>query len=163
VRSLIVFRHGKSDWVAGGDDRRRPLSSRCRRNAALMGRFLAASGQPPDVALCSPAVRASDTLRIAVEAGRWACEVRTCDALYSGLPETCDEVRRLAPGSAVAVLVGHEPTSSQLVGQLIGGGRVRLPTAAMARIDLEIDAWADLTTGCGELAWLVGPRLLGPG
>lgn len=164
MRSLIVFRHGKSDWHADdGDDRTRPLAPRGRRSAATMGRFLSGIGEVPDLALSSPAVRAADTLRIAVEAGGWACELRTSDALYAGVGEVLADLRLLAPEVVIAMVVGHEPTSSALTATLIGGGRVRLPTAAMTRIDLDVESWADLQPGVGELVWLVPPSLVEPG
>jgi phosphohistidine phosphatase len=167
MRSLIVFRHGKSDWHAdGGDDRTRPLAPRGRRSAAAMGRFLSGIGEVPEFAVSSPAVRASDTLRIAVEAGGWACELGTSDALYAGVGEVLADLRQLVPEVLIAMVVGHEPTFSALTATLIGGGRVRLPTAGMARIDLDVESWADLQPGIGELVWLVPPSLVttgGPG
>jgi hypothetical protein len=35
-----------------------------------------------------------------------------------------------------------------------------MPTAAIAKIDLPIDDWADLRAGQGTLSWLVSPKLL---
>ncbi|HXY45553.1 MAG TPA: histidine phosphatase family protein [Acidimicrobiales bacterium] len=164
MSSLIVFRHGKSDWQAGdGDDRSRPLSRRGRRSAAAMGRFLACTGQVPELALTSPALRATETLRLAMEAGGWRGEVRTSEALYGGVGEVLAELRLLAPDVVAAMVVGHEPTSSDLIAVLIGGGRIRLPTGAMARIDLGPESWSDLEPGCGELAWLLSPRLAAEG
>ncbi|HMF03267.1 MAG TPA: phosphoglycerate mutase family protein, partial [Acidimicrobiia bacterium] len=77
--ALILFRHGKSDWDAAdaGDDRARPLARRGRKAAERMGRFLARAGQVPDVAITSPALRAAETLRLAMEGGGWSCPVRT--------------------------------------------------------------------------------------
>jgi|GEM_PF-5027468 phosphohistidine phosphatase len=124
-----------------------------------MGRFLAAAGQVPELALTSPALRATETLHLAVEAGRWTCEVRTREALYAGVDEVLAELRLLPPDVVTAMVVGHEPTSSELTAMLIGGGRIRLATAAMARIDLDLERWPDLGPGCGELAWLLPPRL----
>jgi len=113
----------------------------------------------PDLALTSPAFRAFETLRIAAEEGGWSCEVRTDDALYAGMGEVLAELRLLPGAIVTALVVGHEPTSSELVASLIGGGRVRLATGAMARIDLDIESWEELEPGCGELVWLVPPRL----
>jgi len=158
--SLILFRHGKSDWHAGqADDLARPLSGRGRQSARAMGRFLADAGQIPDRALSSPAERARQTIRIAMKAGGWSCEVSTREALYRGVAEVLDELRGQPPGFDVILIVGHEPTCSAALETLIGGGRVRMPTAALARVELEIASWADLEPGCGELAWLVHPRL----
>src|SRR5580700_6638561 len=93
MRTLLLFRHGKSEWTSGGgDDRSRPLSSRGKKAARTMGRFLA-RGDTPDLALSSPAVRASETLRLAMAAGGWSCETATREALYDGVPELLGELR----------------------------------------------------------------------
>jgi len=47
------------------------------------------------------------------------------------------------------------------VSLLIGGGLVRMPTAALARIDLLVDEWSEVGPGTGVLSWLVVPRVIG--
>lgn len=161
--ALILFRHGKSDWDAddAGDDRARPLARRGRKAAQRMGKFLARAGQLPDAAITSPAVRAADTLRLAMEGGGWSCPVRTADLLYhGGVSGLLTEVQREPAGTDVLLAVGHEPTWSAALVELVGGGHVRFPTAAMVRIDFDLDHWADVAPATGALAWLVAPRLL---
>jgi phosphohistidine phosphatase len=161
VSALIVFRHGKSDWDTGQDDRERPLASRGRKAARTMGRLLSRAGQAPDAAICSPAVRADETLRLAMEAGDWKCPVRVAHGLYEGGVEgALAEIRAEASEAGLLVVVGHEPTSSELAGLLIGGGRIGLPTGAALRIDFEEGtSWSDVGPGIGELAWMLVPRL----
>ncbi len=125
-----------------------------------MGRFLSQAGEVPDAALTSPALRASETLRLAAEAGGWGCEGRVCEALYGSVTDVLGELRRLPDSCGTVVVVGHEPTSSELAATLAGGGHLRLPTAAMVRIDLDVGTWADLRPDCGEIAWLMTPSLL---
>jgi phosphohistidine phosphatase len=159
---LILLRHGKSDWQADyGDDRSRPLAQRGRKAAKRMGRFLSRAGQVPDAAITSPAVRADDTLRLAMEGGGWTCPVRMAPALYGGgVPGLFGEVRKEPATTDVLLAVGHEPTWSEAVAALIGGGEIRFPTAALARVDLDVDAWDEIAPGTGVLAWTIGPRLL---
>jgi phosphohistidine phosphatase len=160
---LILLRHGKSDWQADyGDDRSRPLAQRGRKAAKRMGRFLSRAGQVPDAAITSPAVRADDTLRLAMEGGGWTCPVRMAPALYGGgVPGLFGEVRKEPATTDVLLAVGHEPTWSEAVAALIGGGEIRFPTGALARVDLDVDAWDEIAPGTGVLAWTIGPRLLG--
>jgi len=161
--ALILLRHGKSDWDAedGGDDRARPLARRGRKAARRMGRFMARAGQVPDSAITSPAVRAADTLQLAMGGGGWSCPVRTAPSLYGGgVSGLLAEVRREPVGTDVLLAVGHEPTWSAALAALVGGGEVRFPTAALARVDLDVDRWDEVAPGTGVLAWLVVPRLL---
>jgi phosphohistidine phosphatase len=160
---LILFRHGKSDWDADypGGDAARPLARRGQKAAKRMGKFLARAGQAPDAAITSPAVRAEDTLRLAMEGGGWTCPVRVAATLYhGGLPGLLAEVRKEPATTDVLLAVGHEPTWSEAVSALIGGGQVGLPTAAMARIDFDVDGWDEVAPRRGALGWIVVPRLL---
>jgi phosphohistidine phosphatase len=163
--SLIMFRHAKSDWHAdyGGDDRLRPLSRRGQKAAKRMGRFLARSGQLPERAITSPAVRAEQTLLLAMEAGEWDCPVRSRPTLYSDVDALFDELRHEPDETGVLLVVGHEPTWSEAAGLLTGGSQLDLPTASMLRINFDVDRWAEIGVGTGRLAWLVTPRLLGEG
>lgn len=161
--ALILLRHGKSDWDAepGGEDRARPLARRGRKAAQRMGRFLARAGQVPDAALTSPAVRAADTLRLAMEGGGWSCPVRTAASLYGGgVAGLLAEVQQEPAATGVLLAVGHEPTWSAALTALVGGGEVRFPTGALARVDFDVDHWDEVAPGRGVLAWLVVPRLL---
>jgi phosphohistidine phosphatase SixA len=162
MKRLLLFRHGKSDWDARyGADHDRPLAKRGRKAASLMGRYLAGLDQVPDRIVCSSAVRARETLRLATEAGKWSCPVAVAEELYQASPETVLELIRETRDSVNTVLlVGHEPTWSLLTGRLIGKARLEFPTAAIARIDLPVTRWADVEFGKGVLAWLVTPKLL---
>ena len=161
--ALILFRHGKSDWDAddGAEDRARPLARRGRKAAQRMGRFLARAGQVPDAAITSPAVRAADTLRLAMEGGGWRCPVRAATTLYGGgVSGLLAEVNQEPAATSVLLAVGHEPTWSAALTVLVGGGEVRFPTAALARIDFDVEGWEDVAPASGVLTWLVVPRLL---
>ncbi|MEM7480016.1 MAG: histidine phosphatase family protein [Acidobacteriota bacterium] len=161
-RIVLLFRHGKSDWNAAFDhDRDRPLAPRGERAARRMGRFLAAVGPQPEIALASPARRAFDTLEIAAEAGRWHSALRAEERIYAEGPDPLLAALREQPDAAAAVLLaGHEPSISEVLTVLTGGIAVRFPTAAMARIDLPAGLWSELAGGTGELRWLVTPKLL---
>jgi phosphohistidine phosphatase len=162
VPALILLRHGKSDWDTDyGDDRARPLARRGRKAAEAIGRFLARAEQVPDAAITSPAVRAEDTLRRAMKAGGWTCPVRTAPNLYgAGVSGLLTEIQIEPSSTGVLLAVGHEPTWSNAVAAFVGGGSVRFPTAAVARVDFDVARWEDVRPGTGELAWIVPPRLL---
>jgi len=96
-----------------------------------------------------------------MKAGRWDCPVRTAVGLYGlGLSGLVGEIRQESERADVLLAVGHEPTWSDAASAFIGGGRLRFPTAALARIDFDVDRWKDVAPDTGTLAWLVTPRLL---
>jgi phosphohistidine phosphatase len=162
VKTLILLRHAKSDWGAAHDaDHERPLAKRGRNAAATMGALLARAGQVPDRVLTSSAVRAQETVRLAVEAGNWECPTEVAPDFYGSSPATVvARVREEDDAAASLLLAGHEPTWSMLASQLMGGGFLRFPTAAMARIDLDIESWSRLEFDKGVLVWFLIPRLI---
>jgi phosphohistidine phosphatase len=161
VPSLLLLRHAKSDWSRTEDDRDRPLAPRGRRGARSVGKFLARAGQTPDLAITSPAVRATETLRLAIEAGGWSFPVRESERLYGGgVQDLIDELRACSGSMSLVLAIGHEPTWSEAAAVLTGGSDIRMPTAAVCRIDFEVLGWPDVGGGAGVLAWLVTPRLL---
>jgi phosphohistidine phosphatase len=162
MKRVLLLRHGKSDWDSDtGDDRDRPLAKRGQRAARVMGRLLTRSALVPDVAVTSSAVRARVTLELAMKAGGWDCPVQVSEALYGEGPyAVIDEIGRQSDEATTLLLVGHEPTWSETLGLLVGGGRHRVPTGALAGIDLDIERWADVGPGAGQLAILFPPRLI---
>jgi phosphohistidine phosphatase len=166
MKRFILFRHAKAEPEADGGDHARPLSPRGMEAARTMGRFLALAGQEPQRVLCSSSVRTRETLEEAKRAGEWECEEEVLDELYLAEPAAVLDVIRRQRGAARTLMVlGHEPTASELVRLFTGQGMpashapVDFPTAAMARIDLDIESWSDADFGLGQLVWLVPPKL----
>ncbi|MEL7059812.1 MAG: histidine phosphatase family protein [Acidobacteriota bacterium] len=161
MKELIWMRHGKSDWnAAWTDDAGRALRPRGQRAAATMGRFLAAAGLAPDRLIASHAVRARDTAEGARVAGGFTASLEIDDGLYAAnLPAALDLVRRQNDELGRLMVVGHEPIASGIVATL-SGARVAMVTAAIAVIDLEVEAWSAVTAGCGRLRLFLPPRPL---
>jgi len=161
VKTLLLLRHGKSDWTSGVADHDRVLAPRGEDAAARVGRFLAELGQVPDRAVSSTAVRARETAEQAAVAGKWSPEIELRSGFYgTGPDELLEWIRQVDDVTNSLLLVGHQPTWSLLAEGLIGGGNLRFPTAAIARIDLHVERWRDVEFGSGELVWFQLPRLL---
>lgn len=161
MKTLLFLRHAKSDWDADfNHDHERPLAKRGRKAAKVMGKLLAQMEEVPNRVLCSTSVRTRTTLERAMKAGNWSCPVEYTDRLYHATSATVlDLVRAESEGTDTLLLVGHEPTCSGAIERFIGGGDVRFPTAAAARLDLHVDRWEAVQFGAGQLIWLIPPRL----
>ena len=162
MKRVILLRHAKSDWSAEhANDHDRPLNKRGRRAAAMMGRYLAGIEQLPDRVISSTALRARDTVDRAGAAGGWDRPVRWSAELYEATPDAVLELIRTEDDTATSLLLaGHEPTWSLLAEMLIGGGNLRIPTAAMLRVDFAASSWRDVDVATGTLIWQVTPKLL---
>src|ERR1700761_5387448 len=68
ARQLVLLRHAKSDYPEEVPDHDRPLAKRGRRDAPVVGRWLAESGHVPDAVVCSTALRARETWELAAAA-----------------------------------------------------------------------------------------------
>lgn len=158
-KRLLFFRHAKSDWEAKYDnDHERPLARRGSRIAMVMGRVLTASQQLPEMVFCSSAIRARRTLELAQRAGGWERPVEIRKEIYAASPEGLLELAAQLPDKQKSImLIGHEPGFSETIGRLIGG-RVSMPTASVARVDLSIKSWRDIAPGKGKLIWLLQPK-----
>ena len=135
-RTLVLIRHGKSDWAGGHVDRDRPLAPRGRRQAAESGRWLAAHGPRLDLAIVSPAVRASATWDLVAAELTEPPPVRVEETAYtfdgSDLLALVDGLADLAS----VALVGHNPALEELLERLTGQARP-MPTSCLAVIDLD--------------------------
>ena len=160
MKSLLVMRHAKSDWSRPDrEDFDRPLNKRGRKDVPRVAGFLEACAGPPDLVLASAAVRAQETAARLVEELGEGPQLVLDGRLYMAGPEALSEVLAAAAGkAATALVIAHNPGMEQWVARLTGA-RVRLPTAAVARVDLEVPRWEGPLEG-GVLQWLVTPRLL---
>lgn len=160
MRTLYVLRHAKSDWNAAyGADHERPLNPRGIAAAKTMGRLLAERRELPDRILCSSALRTRQTIELAIAAGDWNRTPILEPALYLASPGTVLDLLCEQPDDVDSLLlVGHQPTCADLVRRLTGDPPPRFVTAALARVELDVDSWRQVEPCRGKLAWFETPK-----
>ena len=159
MKTLLLLRHAKSSWKeAEIADFDRPLNERGRRAAPFMGKLLSDRGLSPDLIVSSPAKRASETAKLFKEAGEFAAPLVFDDRIYEASPNTLLYVATETDDAVNALmLVGHNPGMEGLI-QALTVRAEPMPTAAVAVIDLAIDAWRDIAPGRGTLREIFRPR-----
>lgn len=163
MKTLLLLRHAKAVRDAPGGDAARPLAAEGEDAADRLGRLLAAAGIAPAALLTSPAVRARQTLERVAAAAGWSGVPQQVRPLYEVTPAAVlNELRQLPAEADSALVVGHQPTWSEVALRLIGGGALRLATGAVVCIGLDVHGWGEVAPGRGELLWLVPPKLLAP-
>ena len=163
-RTLVLLRHAKSAYPTGVPDHERPLAERGIREAALAGEWLRANLPTIDAVLCSTATRARDTLeRTGIDA-----PVRYVDRLYGATAGTViEEVNKVSDDVSTLLVVGHEPTTSEVA--LILAGSDGTDTVVLERISekyptssiavLRVDGgWAQVEPGSAALVDFHVPR-----
>ena len=109
---------------------------------------------------CSPAERARDTSLLCAEAADYVGEIRFEEMLYYEEDDAYLELLwGLDDDLGSVMIVGHNPTTASVI-ETLSGVFVRMPTAALARIDFTIDEWSELEEGKGQLVWVQLPRQL---
>ena len=162
MKTLLIMRHAKSSWnYPELSDYDRPLNARGKRDAPRMGKHLRQAELLPDRILTSSAKRARKTASKVAKACGYTGKVKKLDTLYDTVPGVYFDVLQALPNKYQRVMVfGHNPTMEQLVSHLTGEIK-RMPTAALAHIELPIQRWNafDLYTK-GTLVNLWTPKTL---
>lgn len=162
-RTLVLLRHGKSDYPGGVTDHGRPLSERGRREGALAGTWIGGNVPPLDGVFCSSAVRARQTW----EALGLAAPVVFEDAIYdASAGEILELVVSADPQLSTILVIGHAPGLPSLAMALAGDGSnphameqlgTKFPTSAIAVLFVA-GPWAELDAGEATLVDLHIPR-----
>jgi phosphohistidine phosphatase len=141
---LILLRHGQAeDLCLGQDDHSRKLTKTGRDEASATARGLSARALIPGIILSSDAQRTRDTSEeVAGILGPKSPSVVLDPHLYhASLQSILSLLAKRLEGHARALVIGHNPTLSQLVGFLTGE-RTQLATAEAAHLSVDGLAWA---------------------
>jgi phosphohistidine phosphatase len=148
---LVLMRHGKAEPKKSSlSDFDRRLTDVGKEDVALVARLLPVK---PEIIFTSPLKRAVETAEIASrELGgvevKVAWELEPERASLSSLREL-----NVLNYSSV-LLVGHAPSLEELASTIIGGGRIKMPSASVAGIEL-----SDVDLGRGVLKFLITPEI----
>jgi len=93
--------------------------------------------------ISSPAARAKATIDAVIKTAKLEGELQFDEAIYgASSAELMTVVRRMRDDISCSLLVGHNPVLKDLVERLTGS-HDRMPTAALACIEFQIDRWED--------------------
>lgn len=157
-RTLVLWRHAKSDWDdAALADIERPLARRGHEAAPEMAGWLAEQW-PPDRVICSPARRTvatwqylapllPDSLPVRFDARAYLAEAGQLRALIAEAPAETE----------VLLVIGHNPGLEDLVAELAGSVGKKFPTAAVAVLQFE-GGWNQLQAGEARLVTFFRPK-----
>lgn len=162
MRTVLLLRHAKSSHADSAlADHDRPLAERGRRAAPRMGRLLVDAELVPDAIISSTARRTQETAELLAEECAFEGPLLYDERLYLASSRTIAAVLSRSPARFNTILiVGHNPGLEDLVRRLTRRDET-MPTAALAHIELPIDAWHDLDLNArGALRQIWRPREL---
>ncbi len=151
---LYLMRHGAAEDAASSfHDFDRALTSKGRKRTRDVARALHRAGESPHLILASPLVRALQSAEIAAavidpeEPVGVRQEIAPNGDIMTLVHELAESQRKSV------MLVGHEPSLSTLVDQLLGGNIWDKPLQKSMVVGLKIDE-----TGHGKLRFVLDPK-----
>jgi phosphohistidine phosphatase len=125
-----------------------------------MGNVIYKNGLTPDLIVSSPARRAKQTAVLIKETTQVEAPVMYDERIYEASPGSLLTVLSEFPEMTDSVmLVGHNPGLEGLL-RVLTGEVEAIPTAACAKISLNIERWADIGPDCGDLDVVMRPKEL---
>lgn len=143
-KHLVLIRHTKSSWSHPGlTDFERPLKKDRLHDAERMSRKLASLGLSPDHILCSPARRTRQTVEyFSTALGYPHHKIEFEQRLYeSSAGEYLQCIRMTDAAVHTLVVVGHNPSLTQLANYLLPGVTEWLPTTGVVWFSLDTNDW----------------------
>ena len=166
MKYLTVIRHAKAeDPMSYASDLDRPLTEKGQKDAKQMARVLSNLEPAVDWWISSPAVRTRETTQILADYLNYTKHKVWETGVYAAEVDTLLEILREQPQEAEHIaLVGHNPGLEELIVGLCAGSsrhlNLRLPTCALAHLELQIFRWDQIRWGCAQLQLLVAPKVL---
>ena len=159
MKTLFVLRHAKSSWDnPDWSDFERPLNSRGLDAARFIGNLIYERALAPQIIVSSPAKRAKQTAILVKEIAEISKPVVFDERIYEASPLTLfNLIREFDEKYNSVLIVGHNPGFENLV-RVLTGEPVQMPTAALARINIESEIWSAIEAGMGELEFLIRPK-----
>lgn len=123
----MLMRHGEAVDFAEGGDAERALTRRGHAMAQRAGTLMQALAWDPTIAVCSPFVRARETLEGALESAGAPISMETEPRLVPGAPAASavasliERARAIAGTSPRMLAVGHNPCVTGMLAHLVRG------------------------------------------
>ena len=162
MKTIILFRHGKSDLIGHFiNDHDRPLTNEGINAAEKMGKYLSRKNEIPDIIISSTAKRAKHTADAAMKKGEWGCPITFNNIIYSGSTnDLLTLIKKQNNQHDSICIVGHEPKFSNFIDRSTNNEHTKFSTGSMAKIDFDISKWRFIEFGFGNLDWLISPKEL---
>jgi len=154
AKQLVLVRHGKSDWAAGGThDFDRPLNHRGNKNAPEMAERLIKKNLVPDLLVSSPAKRAITTAKHFSETWNMpAADILKEPSIYeANTTALLAIVNKFDQKYNRVALFGHNPGLTDFVNFLADAHLYNMPTASVIYIDFPFDDWSLVSHHTGSL------------
>jgi len=153
---LYILRHGKAEPCdCGAKDAERKLTGKGREEITLVAQWMASRGIKFNLIATSPLKRAYETAGIIAASRGVKNRITVWDTLAPGgaIDDICHEISRCEE-TATVLIVGHEPTCSQLTSRIIFGSESAGIVMSKGGL-VKIRNYSFQRRPSGELQWLI--------
>ncbi len=162
-RQLILIRHTKSSWSdLGLRDFDRPLKKDRTDDAKEMAKYLKKISLEPDLIICSPALRTKQTIEYFCGSLKYNYNKVEFDArLYeSNAYDYLEVIRETDSRVNSLVIVGHNPSLSDLANLLLNKNIGEIPTTGVVWIDYACIDWELYAHTPSKLKYFLTPKTI---
>jgi phosphohistidine phosphatase len=163
MKRLYIVRHAKSDWSQPGqnDEDRKLLGKGIKRTHKIL-EFLKQHDTRPDLIISSPAIRAISTASLLAEGlGYPLAEIQQERIIYRGdSDDIMDFIYETPQNIESLMVVGHNPTFTNLANRFLDEMMEWLPTTGVVCIQFETENWQEIRKCKRETAFVVFPKML---
>ncbi|MBN2355266.1 histidine phosphatase family protein [candidate division KSB1 bacterium] len=162
MKVIYLLRHGKAEvGSALQSDKERRLISRGQKETRKTAKQFLLNGWVVGHVVTSPASRAAETAEIFCQTiGRAPAQIEKDDLIYNA--DAGDLFKLLQKNSnqfSSVLLVGHNPTFTDLAEMLSSSFHQHIPTGGLVAIRFNVESWKMLRAGQGEVLGTIFPKV----
>ena len=161
MKKLYLVRHAKSSWADQmQSDHERPLSSRGKHDAPIIGDVLKKQNVNPAIIISSNARRAITTAKIVADKlGYKENKIIENNIIYDATTQDLlNVINSIDDKNNSAMLFGHNPGFTVLANLISDKYVDNMPTCAVATIELDVESWKNVNANCGKLVGFEYPK-----
>ena len=160
MKNLILVRHAKSDLNQPlVSDHNRILNDLGKNDAKLIGQYLYNNNHIPSHIISSSATRTLETAKIITEEINFKFAVEQQSMIYnSSAKEILNLIHRIDNQYDCVILIGHNPTITELTNNISNINIDYMPTSGTAIIDFDCQ-WNEINNN-GNLVDFIIPEKL---
>jgi phosphohistidine phosphatase len=145
-KKLFIIRHAKSSWKdLELSDFNRPLNSRGKKNAPMMGERLRDKNVVADIIISSPALRAKKTAKIIAKKVRYSKEIIYDENIYASTGMLIHKiVKKIDDKNDSAFFIGHNSDLNMFAQEYVNFDE-NIVTCGIVEIEFDCKHWKDIS------------------
>ena len=161
MKKIYLVRHAKSSQAGEGEsDFDRGLNERAYTDIPIMAKVMKKRNIKPELIISSDAKRTIHTTKLLIkELGLDAVKTKYSNKLYlTSVAEYIKKIRKTDSEYNELMIVGHNPTITDLANELTGSFIDNMPTTGVVTILFKDNSWKAVGTIKGKMAHFDFPK-----